>query len=221
MSVDPLWAKYAPLQPYHYAGNEPVARLDPTGLWIEAKTAGAQQAVKESLPERLRDHAVFNSDGILDVESIKRGAEGHDLNSNIAILSRLAENESTIEIYVVDEFDAMRLDGTVVSTSFSNFDTERKSLHGLTLAPRSDREKSGLDEGLPFSTTGNTQVLIRKTDPDGPSKGSTAAHEICSHSRFIMLCRIGKAATAAHGPDGQLNDVDRAATRAEQEADSR
>jgi len=31
MSVDPLWAKYAPLQPYHYAGNEPVGRLDWSG----------------------------------------------------------------------------------------------------------------------------------------------------------------------------------------------
>ena len=28
ISVDPLWYKYPPLQPYHYAGNEPVGRLD-------------------------------------------------------------------------------------------------------------------------------------------------------------------------------------------------
>ncbi len=34
MSVDPLWAKYAPLQPYHYAGNEPVGRLDWDGKEI-------------------------------------------------------------------------------------------------------------------------------------------------------------------------------------------
>ncbi len=36
MSVDPLWAKYAPLQPYHYAGNEPVGRLDWDGRDIIA-----------------------------------------------------------------------------------------------------------------------------------------------------------------------------------------
>ncbi len=34
MSVDPLWAQYAPLQPYHYAGNEPVGRLDWDGREI-------------------------------------------------------------------------------------------------------------------------------------------------------------------------------------------
>ncbi len=36
MSVDPLWTKYAPLQPYHYAGNEPVGRLDWDGRDIVA-----------------------------------------------------------------------------------------------------------------------------------------------------------------------------------------
>mgnify|MGYP001627387859 CR=1 FL=1 len=53
MSVDLLWAKYAPLQPYHYAGNEPVGRLDWSGrdydVVIEGETItiSAKYFVKE------------------------------------------------------------------------------------------------------------------------------------------------------------------------------
>jgi len=47
MSVDPLWAKYAPLQPYHYAGNEPVGRLDWDGR--EIKYVGKNQKIINAL----------------------------------------------------------------------------------------------------------------------------------------------------------------------------
>jgi len=43
MSVDPLWAKYAPLQPYHYAGNEPVGRYDLFGFGVAEVNALAKK----------------------------------------------------------------------------------------------------------------------------------------------------------------------------------
>jgi len=46
MSVDPLWAKYAPLQPYHYAGNEPVGRLDWDGRDIALVLSGPTGSLK-------------------------------------------------------------------------------------------------------------------------------------------------------------------------------
>ncbi len=47
MSVDPLWAKYAPLQPYHYAGNEPIARYDLFGFGVAEVNALAKRVDPE------------------------------------------------------------------------------------------------------------------------------------------------------------------------------
>ncbi len=48
MSVDPLWAKYAPLQPYHYAGNEPVGRLDWDGREVVFKNQTEMRLYNEA-----------------------------------------------------------------------------------------------------------------------------------------------------------------------------
>jgi RHS repeat-associated protein len=226
LSTDVLWGKYLPLQPYQYAGNEPVTLLDDGGKWVQAADTKAQEAVRNSVPERFRDFVVFN-DGILDVGRIKEGAQGQDANSNVAILSRLAENESTIEVKVTDEFNAMTNSGRIVETSFSQFDEPTKGggmehTLGLTLPPRSDQERSGFSAGLPFSTSGNVQVLVRASNPTQKSIGSTAAHELFGHARFILLCRLGKATVARHSKaDEPTNDVDKAANKAQVEADEK
>ena len=117
----------------------------------------------------------------------------------------------------------MRNDGTKVSTSFERVGNGTE--HGLTLWPRSDRENSGLSMRNPFSPSGNIRVLVRQSDdPKAPSKGSTVAHELFAHARYIILCRLGFAAVARHHDPKKgekPNEVDRAAKRAEKEADSK
>ncbi|MBU3678821.1 MAG: hypothetical protein FGM32_04340 [Candidatus Kapabacteria bacterium] len=215
LSTDPLWSKYLPLQPYQYAGNQPISLLDDGGKWVQAVDAKAQEAVRNSVPEKFRDFVVFN-DGILDVGRIKEGAQGQDVNSNISVLSRLAENDNTIDVAVSDEVTALDKSGDRISAHFSDFDRPGERINGLTLAPRSDQKSSGLSDGVPFSTTGNIQVVIRASGESKQSKGVTAAHELFAHARFILLCRVGKAASARESDPA----VQKAIKRAEREAQS-
>mgnify|MGYP002378883784 CR=1 FL=1 len=69
MSVDPLWAKYAPLQPYHYAGNEPVGRLDPSGMDIIAIRHQDQQHLSSVMQSQFGVAVSFTQRGMMLIES--------------------------------------------------------------------------------------------------------------------------------------------------------
>ena len=226
LSTDVLWGLYRSVQPYQYSLNQPVSQIDDGGKWVEAKTPQAQEAVRNSVPERFRSAVVFNDDGILQVDPLKQAAEGQDVNSNVAVLSRLAENKSTIEVEVADEFEYNTISERGKTASFETLDAVRKdglTTNALTLLPSSDRGAlNAKGEGVPLSASGNIRVVIRANDPSGISSGRSAAHELFSHVRFTLLWRIGKAVTSSHSsypldPKKQ-NDVDRAGERADKEA---
>jgi RHS repeat-associated protein len=101
-SVDPLWEKYLGLQPYQYAANSPIRYYDNNGKWISAASSTAELAIRNSVPSEFRSSIQFQ-DGILNTEMVKEAAAGQDVNSNIVILNRLAENPNTIEVSVEKE----------------------------------------------------------------------------------------------------------------------
>jgi RHS repeat-associated protein len=225
LSTDPLWSKYLPLQSFQYAGNSPAMSYDENGKWIQAVGEKAQEAVRNSVPEKFRDFVVFN-DGILDVGRIKEGAQGQDVSSNVAILSRLAENQSTIEVKVADEFDYLTLRGDDRGASFQELDrsTPGQINLGTTLVPRVDQKSADVSPNGMFSPSGNIQVIVRESGrvSDQPV-GVTTAHELYGHARFVLLCRIGRAPLARHARAGELkpNVVDNACERAERDAKSK
>ena len=217
MAVDKLWEKYRTLQPYQYAGNSPVMAVDRTGLWIQAVNVKAQDAVRNSIPEKFRAFVEFEN-GVLNVERIKEGARDQDVNSNVAILSRLAEHESTIIVDVASEFDFISNDGALTSIEFSEVEQStngKQAWLGQTLLPRSDKQSSGAKINSCFSPDGNIQVIINDEPPKACKPiGVTTAHELYGHARFILLCRQGQAKSAAHGD----KQVEQAIIRAENEA---
>jgi RHS repeat-associated protein len=218
LSTDVLWGLYRSVQPYQYSLNQPVSQIDDGGKWVEAKTPQAQEAVRNSVPERFRSAVVFNDDGILQVDPLKQAAEGQDVNSNVAVLSRLAENESTIEVKVDTEVEYITKDGVKDNRSFNDVESStngRFAWLGQTLVPRSDGESSGAKGNGFFSPNGNIQVVLNANPPKtSKTVGMTTAHELYAHARFILLCRYGLAKRAAHGDPS----VEKAVIRAEAEA---
>lgn len=122
---------------------------------------------------------------------------------------------------MTESFNALTIDGSEIGTSFSSLSTEGIQIAGVTLPPRSDREKGDFSAGMPFSSTGNIQVVIRSQQPEPFTIGGTTAHELFSHARYILLSRLGKANGARHSRQGEAkNEVDRAAEKAEREVES-
>jgi RHS repeat-associated protein len=217
-SVDPLWEKYLGLQPYQYAANSPIRYYDNNGKWISAASSTAELAIRNSVPSEFRSSIQFK-DGILNTEMVKEAAAGQDVNSNIAILSRLAENPNTIEVSVEKETISYRnKQGTEQTITFSETEkqTPGRTLLGITLPPRSDQNTSGASDGTAFSTSGNIQVIVRdsQSSPANNMAGKTLAHELYGHARFILLCRYGLATSATHGNQ----QVEQAIKRAEKES---
>ena len=227
LSTDVLWGLYRSVQPYQYSLNQPVSQIDDGGKWVEAKTPQAQEAVRNSVPERFRSAVVFNDDGILQVDPLKQAAEGQDVNSNVAVLSRLAENKSTIEVEVADHLSYIDKNGDSHTTSFNALDRDLddgRIYLGLTLPPRSDQSSAGASDATKFSGSGNIKVVVRENHTTNRSAGSIAAHELFAHARYILLCRLGFAAVARHHypkKGEKPNEVDRAAQRAQNEAVSK
>ena len=201
-SVDPLWEMYAGFSSYQYSLNCPIKLYDYGGAWVQAMDARAEKAIVNSV-SGFEEYITFGDDGILNVELVKEGAKGQDPNSNIAILSRLAQHDETIQVEVAhtfstsqkadDSFDATRIDddGDVVYT-YTN---------ALTLPPTRHAEKTGLPSGAPTSATGSYHVVIDsepKTQFFKGSPGQLVAHELYVHVSRALKMLGGKAKAAWH-----------------------
>ncbi|MBL1162194.1 MAG: RHS repeat-associated core domain-containing protein [Chlorobi bacterium] len=221
MSVDVLWGEYEGWQPYQYALNAPLSFRDEGGMWVQAMNEAARQAIRESVPAKFRSAVQFSESGVVLKEPLLAAARGQDVNSNVAILSRLAENEQTVQVTVTDEFQWKDVEtGEVQTRKFS----ENSSYHygdvpeyGITLLPEKDRQAANVPSNMPVSTNGVTQVVINPSPlVKGLSKGQTTAHELFGHFRFLLLAKQGKAVGAAHQtsdglPNKQVDDACRAA----------
>jgi RHS repeat-associated protein len=218
LAVDKLWEKYRSLQPYQYAGNSPVMAVDRNGKWIQAVTHAAQTAVRNSVPSCYRDAVTFNENGFLNAGPLVEAATGQDSEANIAILASLAVHADGVEVSVDERVNFTNAEGNLGSISFDVVEKQTggtRAWLGQTLPVESDKGKIGTDDIKFYSTGENIQVVVRKDPPNTSSTvGSTTAHELMGHARFIILCREGKAQSAIHGD----STVEKAITRAEREA---
>jgi len=211
MSVDPLWKAYQSKQPYHYSLNQPISQLDPGGDVVQAMDQQARKAIVGSVEQEYRDvvSSAFREDGTLDASVLKKAAEGLDVESNIAILSRLAENDALIEVRVEDEYLATEGEGSEkVYQLLSGAETpfagnEGKYNAGMTVLPRQDKKaESQSGASIPFSNVANNaiQVYIKENmTGTGRTKGQTAAHELYGHVRRYLMWKLGKASDFWHG----------------------
>jgi len=167
----------------------------------------------------------FNDDGFLDVELVKEAAQGMAVNSNLAVLSRLAENDFTIQVMVDDEYSYQQA-GTTKTEAFgdehyfTNF-TGRPD-GGVTVPPSVDpkfKAAKGVDNGT--SGTGGFMVYINSQQVEGTTKtrGQAVAHEMVHVSRFLKAL-MGNATGWWHGDAVTDTDVgtDKATENAEREA---
>ena len=186
-SVDVLWAEYAAHQPYQYSLNQPISMFDNGGQWVQAMDAKAREAIRQSVPSRFRSSISFSEQGILNIAPVKAAARGEDVNSNIAILSRLAENNETILVNT-----------TATGYNFKDRATGRQGYvnfysynAGITLPPTSVAEKLGLDKGISTSSSGMYEVHINVNQNAKPF-GETAAHELYAHVSLLLQAILGK-----------------------------
>ncbi|MBK7186054.1 MAG: hypothetical protein IPH85_09015 [Ignavibacteria bacterium] len=216
MSVDPLWGIYRSLHPYQYSMNSPISFFDYGGLLVQAMDDKAEAAIRTSVPNAIGVQLKFK-DGVLDVESTKRLAKGSDPNDNIAILSRLAENSTTIRVYVADGYDCI-LGGVKTHKDFYQFaptyDPETTEFHpGMTLLPKREQEaERQAKSNLPVSTRGVIEVYIplnsRHLTPD--TKGMIAAHELYGHVRRYFQWKLQKAPDFWHVAKGTEDAIEKA-----------
>jgi len=234
MSVDVLWGEYEGWQPYQYAVNAPLSFRDEGGMWVQAMNEAARDAIRNSVPAEFRSAIQFSESGVVLKEPLLAAARDQDVNSNVAILSRLAENESTMQVLVSDEFSAKILStGKIEKFSFTEdaeiikrdgqlvSNNDGWPLGGFTLFPEKDYSVLGLSKRLPASPTGMALAVINPhaVVSTGLTVAQTTAHELMSHIRFFLLVRMGKAYTVEHSPNrSKMNKVDSAAKRAELDA---
>ncbi len=80
MSVDPLWAQYAPLQPYHYAGNEPVGQLDYSGQYLIAWREQDRQHLAGVMSEQFGVLVIFSENGVMQVPASELARANENLD---------------------------------------------------------------------------------------------------------------------------------------------
>lgn len=193
---------------------------------------GARDAIRTSVPSQFRDAVQFNDNGFLQIESLKEAAKGQDVNSNIAILSRLAENDHTIQVSVGETFDYKDEQGVKQDGTFGykeggvlyGTSSDLSSL-GFTLVPKQDQ--GSIDElgRLPQSANGLIQVHVnpaaREFD-NTKTRGQIVAHELFAHVRLYLMVLSGKASTWLHAKDPKDrtpdHPVEKATKKAEKEA---
>ncbi|WKZ78472.1 MAG: RHS repeat-associated core domain-containing protein [Candidatus Kapaibacterium sp.] len=208
MSVDVLWGEYEGWQAYQYALNAPLSFRDEGGMWVQAMNEAARDAIRNSVPAEFRSAIQFSASGVVLKEPLLAAARGQDVNSNVAILSRLAENEETIQVEVTHMF--MSKNSTTGEIEEDSFDRTHIDAHGdvvysytnaLTLAPTRLATATKLPVGAPTSSTGSFHVIIDsdpKTQFFWGSPSELVAHELYVHVKRALRMKVGKSKTTWH-----------------------
>jgi RHS repeat-associated protein len=203
MSVDVLWGEYEGWQPYQYAVNAPLSFRDEGGMWVQAMNEAARDAIRNSVPAEFRSAIQFSESGVVLKEPLLAAARDQDVNSNVAILSRLAENEQTVQVTVTDEFQWKDVEtGEVQTRKFSensSFYGGDVAEYGMTLFPEKDRQAANVPAETWFSTTGKTLIVLNPEPQEHlRTPGMVVAHELYGHFRMLLLAKQGKAIGAGH-----------------------
>ena len=192
MSTDPLWGEYITLQPYQYAGNNPVSLFDNGGDRIKAVGEEAQQLIRESVESTIEPYVVFDKDGMLDVDKLRMAPFDTDLDANGAILLRMAENQLEVSVEISSDYPTK--DGTKTfdqaEKQISKQVGQQAELLGVSIIP--DHSPSRYNSLENQSTDNKAHVYINPKRMTDSNRGVTTAHELFGHVRFFMLVCSGR-----------------------------
>jgi len=161
MSVDPLWAKYAPLQPYHYAGNEPVGRLDYTGKYLIASREQDRQHLASVMSDQFGVAVLFDDVGRMQVPVDQLDAANGRLDADgqrhLAGVVEIASHTGLIVTYSAIEGEDERVDNFDFIGVDAQGNQSDPATIGVASGPRSGEEH--------FVNTGDkpqhAQIVIR------------------------------------------------------------
>jgi RHS repeat-associated protein len=107
LSVDPLWMKYLPLQPYHYAGNDPVAHLDFDGR--EIRRARGQSKEQFDLFMKFYNAAIdhYECSGVPWAASLLRAVKDAP-SEEVLVYAELTPNNTLLQLPVDVDGDGKR-----------------------------------------------------------------------------------------------------------------
>ena len=202
MSVDPLWGKYAPMQPYQYSLNSPLGYRDGGGAVVEAADKAAQIAITNSLPESQRSCVEFDDNGQVKSELLSQLVSEVGPNSNAGGLLALVSDPHVTRVHVQSDFKYQNAVGGEQNGSLMEQGKATpiggdpgKNYVGITLVPRSEESvNASRGQKVFFSTDNKTNIFIspsvgRLTNGIS-SRGSTAAHELVGHALpFLKFLR--------------------------------
>ncbi len=204
LSVDPLWALYPTLTPFHYSMSNPVTQLDGGGKWVQAADIASRETIRSSVPSRFRDAVQFDDNGRVDASLLKAAAQGQDVNSNIAVLARLAENKQGILVHTGADYEYNDENGVAKSGALASYpegesgpflDSDNTLKGGITIVPILEGgPPAGIpDQGKRFSKDENIHVYVSPTADRISStvtKGSIGAHEMFSHAVMYIQTKL-------------------------------
>ena len=108
------WAKYLPLQPYQYAGNEPVGNLGESGMYIVGLRERDRAQMISSMKEHIGVEVSFNSDDALTNSEAQMSSAskrlGEESFRQLHSLALLAKSEKIINVVSIEETNE-RVDG--------------------------------------------------------------------------------------------------------------
>jgi RHS repeat-associated protein len=181
MSPDPLFVSASILEPqtwnrYSYALNNPMAILDPTGLWDWGPSAGGT-ATDDELKKRKNDKSLSRKD---------RNAAKNALNFRQSFRAALAQASGAAHSGTLSSTQQAAVQGAVSAYGTENDD------NGVTVSSH-----QGGDPGVTTPVGGNSVDVSFRSDEHGVDFATDVVHE-GSHVEDQLLVQLD-GATITHG----------------------
>ena len=179
---------YPYISNYAVFGGNPILHSDPKGDKVVKSTESeGQTAIVKSVEEQYQKFVKFDEVGRVDVKTLKDGIKGADVNSNPAILLRMAENPETVELLIYGEVTTKTSEGKELIFSQDNIRAE-----GITFPPKFDPTPTSQtierERKMGISTNGNIMIIINTQN--GTQTRQTiedaVTEELYAHASFYM-----------------------------------